>query len=369
MVRRKNHAWVVKLSLSLLILAGLVVNSGQVVLANSTSSQINAEICNGTEPNPTIVVNPISNSTVYAQNVSLQFQTKFVHKLVTKRGVEVLATSSPEFSDNQTFVQNITLNEGLNQFVFEINGGCPRDDSTQNYSLNYDPYAATLNKLVTNNRSPKISGTVNSPDTKIEVEIEGNTYLATNNGDDTWSLPAGTIEPELADGVYDVKITTKDASDNVVYEHLFEGYLTVDNLAPAVAIETVKTDQRSPQITGTVDDPDAKIEVVINGKIYPAINNGDGTWTLPAGTIEPELASGNYEIEVTATDSAGNQTVVKANLKVDAKGEIGFILAPDTGYLRVGNFNLPSWAIYLTLIGLGVIIAKVRKAEADNKIF
>ncbi|QQR51382.1 hypothetical protein IPF89_00895 [Candidatus Saccharibacteria bacterium] len=36
-------------------------------------------------------------------------------------------------------------------------------------------------------------------------------------------------------------------------------------------------------------DPSATVTVTVNGTTYNATNNGDGTWSLSAGTIAPAL--------------------------------------------------------------------------------
>jgi len=47
---------------------------------------------------------------------------------------------------------------------------------------------------------------------------------------------------------------------------------------------------------------------------YTAINNGDGTWTLPATDPIPD---GTTTIVVVATDPAGNETTETAEITVD----------------------------------------------------
>lgn len=59
---------------------------------------------------------------------------------------------------------------------------------------------------------------------------------------------------------------------------------------------------RSPQITGTVSDPQAEITVIVNGQTYTAVNNGDNTWTLPAGTVS-DLPNGLYDVSVQAVNN------------------------------------------------------------------
>ncbi|MBF6693810.1 Ig-like domain-containing protein, partial [Acinetobacter baumannii] len=67
----------------------------------------------------------------------------------------------------------------------------------------------------------------------------------------------------------------------------------------------VLTNDSTPALTGTVNDPTATVVVNVDGVDYPAVNNGDGTWTLADNTL-PTLADGPHTITVTATDAAGN---------------------------------------------------------------
>jgi len=72
-----------------------------------------------------------------------------------------------------------------------------------------------------------------------------------------------------------------------------------------VTVDPLTTTYTSPRLTGTVSDPTATVSVRVNGSSYSAVNNGDGTWTLAAGTIT-SLAVGTYDVAVTATDAVGN---------------------------------------------------------------
>ncbi|MFL9507502.1 Ig-like domain-containing protein, partial [Acinetobacter baumannii] len=54
-----------------------------------------------------------------------------------------------------------------------------------------------------------------------------------------------------------------------------------------------------------------------DGVNYPAVNNGDGTWTLADNAL-PVLADGPHTVSVTATDAAGNIAVDSAVVTVDS---------------------------------------------------
>ncbi len=69
---------------------------------------------------------------------------------------------------------------------------------------------------------------------------------------------------------------------------------------------SLATNDSTPALSGTIDDAAATILVSVDGTLYTAINNQNGTWTLADNTINPVLADGVYDIQVTATDSVGN---------------------------------------------------------------
>lgn len=79
----------------------------------------------------------------------------------------------------------------------------------------------------------------------------------------------------------------------------------VDTVPPTVGVDTLATNDTTPQLTGTVDEP-ATITVSVGGGTYAANYNSDGTWTLPDNQIHPPLAPGVYDVSVHAVDAAGN---------------------------------------------------------------
>jgi Tol biopolymer transport system component len=97
-----------------------------------------------------------------------------------------------------------------------------------------------------------------------------------------------------------------------------------DVVAPIITVDTLTTDDASPALSGTVDDPGADVEVAVDGKAYAASNNGDGTWTLDAGVIAPRLGEGIYDVIASAADPSGNIGVdlTTAELTVDIPSQI-----------------------------------------------
>lgn len=100
--------------------------------------------------------------------------------------------------------------------------------------------------------------------------------------------------------------------------------IVIDATAPTVKVNALTTNDATPALTGTVNDPKAKISVSVAGKTYGATNNGNGTWALEDNKIDPALTAGTYDVAVTATDEAGNagHDTTKDELKIDTTGPV-----------------------------------------------
>jgi hypothetical protein len=182
-------------------------------------------------------------------------------------------------------------------------GNVGTDATNNELAIDLTAPAVTVSKLTTKTVSPAISGTVDDPAATIAVTVNGRTYTANNNGNGTWTLAAGTITNLIA-GTYTVKATAIDLAGNIGTDTT-ANELTIDLTVPTVTVSTMTSGTASPSLTGKVNDATAIIAVTVNGLTYTATNNGNGTWTLAAGTIA-HLANSVYNVTVTATDSAGN---------------------------------------------------------------
>ncbi|WP_436480216.1 Ig-like domain-containing protein, partial [Acinetobacter seifertii] len=147
------------------------------------------------------------------------------------------------------------------------------------------------------NASNPVTGTA-EPSSTVKVTFpDGSTATVVAGPDGKWTVPN---PGDLTDG-QTVTATATDPAGNPS----LPGSAVVDAVAPTVAVTTALTNDSTPALTGTVNDPTAKVVVTVDGVNYPATNNGDGTWTLADNTL-PALTDGPHTITVTATDPAGN---------------------------------------------------------------
>jgi len=84
---------------------------------------------------------------------------------------------------------------------------------------------------------------------------------------------------------------------------------------PEVTVDSLTTKDQTPEITGTVDNPKADIDVSVDGTDYVGTNNQDGTWTAQ---VTGSLDEGVYDVVATATDDGLEGTDATTDeLKID----------------------------------------------------
>lgn len=148
--------------------------------------------------------------------------------------------------------------------------------------------------------------------TNPTITFTGNSGAATSNGDGTWATNQIWTEnftiTDANEETVGVSVASSNAQDlvgNVEGPSVADTF-NIDTKNPTVGVDSLLTNDADPQLTGTVDDNAATIQVTVDGNGYAATNNADGTWTLADNTISPLLTEGIYNVSVTATDTVGN---------------------------------------------------------------
>lgn len=169
--------------------------------------------------------------------------------------------------------------------------------------------------LNTQEYRPELFGSVSDTSATIQIELQGKFYDAVNNMDSTWTLAAATVD-SLFDGTYEVIAR----ATNVVGVGVDTAMLVIDQSIPFVAIDDLISTDRSPELTGFVNDTTATVSVVVEDNDYLAIvNTSDSTWVLDEGEIQPPLEDGVYDILVFAENRFGVAIDTTTNeLRLDA---------------------------------------------------
>ncbi|WP_336984806.1 Ig-like domain-containing protein, partial [Acinetobacter modestus] len=166
-----------------------------------------------------------------------------------------------------------------------------------------------------------ITGTA-EPGSKVTVTFPGGgTAVVVAGPDGSWTVP----NPGGLTNGDTVTATATDPAGNTSAPA--SGTVSSDVTAPMVNVDDVLSNDATPALTGTVNDPTATIVVNVDGVNYPATNNGNGTWSLADNSL-PNLADGPHTITVTATDAAGNVGTDTAVLTIDTTAPNAPVLDP-----------------------------------------
>ncbi len=166
--------------------------------------------------------------------------------------------------------------------------------------------------------------------TELSVTLNGKTYTTSVGANGAWSVQVPTADAQaLGEGNQAVLVSGKDATGNTVTGAQL---LTVDTQPPTLAINTIAQDNivsaaehnAALVLSGTSNaEAGQTVTLTVNGKSHSVTVGSDGTWqvTLPATEVQA-LAEGNYAVNASVSDRAGNTTSNSANFTVDTSAPV-----------------------------------------------
>ena len=173
--------------------------------------------------------------------------------------------------------------------------------------------------------NPALSGT-GDPNAAVLVSIDGAAAVSVP----TDATGIWTLTPVLADGTHTVVATETDTAGNIGTSSFT---FTLDTKAPPVTVALVSdtgisaTDgiTSNPALTGT-GDPNAAVLISIDGGVAVSVaTDANGKWTFT-----PAVANGQYKVQVTETDLAGNVGTSSLAFTLDTIAPATPVLGPFT---------------------------------------
>ncbi|GAB3336755.1 hypothetical protein GCM10027429_20420 [Marivirga atlantica] len=199
-------------------------------------------------------------------------------------------------------------------------GNTSNDATTNELSIDtIAPEIPTIDETTTDNTLPIITGTAEAG-SSIQVTIQGVVFETQAIGDGTWSVSTGVDSPtaggpfqELADGTYDISVTSTDAAGNSSADNTIDE-LTISTVNLGIpTVNSLTSEDGFPTITGTWDETNAtELSVQVDGVIYalgvdPELTTNDVNWTLDLSSLTTPLSNGTYDVVVTTSNA--DQTV------------------------------------------------------------
>ena len=167
---------------------------------------------------------------------------------------------------------------------------------------------------------------------KVVITLGSNQYTTTVDASGNWSVgvPASVISA-LNDGTVTLSAIITDSAGNSstqthdVVVNTASVALTINTLSgddvinAAEATTSLVINGSSAQFaSGTV------VTVTLNGKSYTATIQSDGSWstTVPAADVGALADGANYQVAVSAQDSAGNSASATHSISVDTTAPV-----------------------------------------------
>ena len=234
-------------------------------------------------------------------------------------------------------------------------GNTSSKSATNSFSADFEAPSVTLDTLPSNGQNTIIEGTSTDPD-PVTVTLTGDNntsviYTVTPTGDATngytWTLDLETATPTsgtLADDgtvTYDIFVTTEDSAENASNIAIAND-VTTDFTAPVVTIDQNTNDLLGideKMITGTADTDEVTVTITDPNNSNSSyeqtveVDKDTGTWELNLELFGLDEGTA-YDIEVKATDGAGNSTTEKIT------GVTTDFTAPDVTVELQGDDNL-----------------------------
>jgi hypothetical protein len=195
---------------------------------------------------------------------------------------------------------------------------------------------------LTNDRTPTINGNTTNPGfadpAQLLLEVlNGPTVVASASTNPFTVGGYGlTSISNLADGVYDVRVTAFDAAGNSATT-TSSSHVEIDGTPPNLVANNAVSPSPQPFMTGTVNDANGPIRLELTVKNGPTQigpvyvqNNAPANWLQLIDQSPPFglLPQGFYTVTVVATDAAQNQVTRTATLqRIDGDPEVLLIQA------------------------------------------
>jgi len=239
--------------------------------------------------------------------------------MILSLGSAVMAQDG-ELSISQTLPAEIYQNDNNGRYCGRCGNSVVKDTAaTEDYDVSIDQ------DIINRGNQKEFSFTLENAenDSTINYTIsdgDSNTEDITGTVEDVKVDEDGNVKVEgidvsgLEDGELTLTATLTDEAGNEGEEKTDR--VNKDTGAPDLNVEDKETNNTTPTITGTSDQPDREVTVTVDGKDYTTTTDGNGNWSVDIPE-ENELPEGDYTVEAKITDDAGNTTTAEGNLEID----------------------------------------------------
>ena len=289
------------------ITAATTLNFFGVDLAGNTETPVKSATYTIDTQDPALTLSTLHDG-AYTNNATLNIAGMATDNTAVQ-GVTINGTAVTVNADG-SFSQAITLVSGPNTITTiatDTAGNTTKDVRT----ITLDETApvititAPADNSVTNIVISNVTGTVDKTAT-VTIQVNGGSPVSADMTETSFNLPV-----TLAYSQNTIQVTATDLAGNI---GTAKRTVTLDNQNPSLSVtypaEDVTTNQDQITLTGQVSDlTPVTVTVAVDGNVFtPALTNGSFAQTITF-TVQK-----TYQINVTAVDEAGNQSLVQRNV-------------------------------------------------------
>jgi uncharacterized repeat protein (TIGR01451 family) len=265
---------------------------------------------------------------------------------VTIGGVEVCSTVA-DGSGNWSCDVSPAVSDGSVQIDVTASDYAGNTSNPESVTINVDTMAPGIPVINAPTNGQPVSGS-GEPGATVDVTTPGGaSCTATVQANGTWSC---TLTGNLVNGD-DITATQTDEAGNESDPTTVTGGL--DTEAPGITITTPVdgdlTNNNTPTVSGT-SEADAEISVTIGGvEVCSTIADSNGDWSCD---VSPAVADGAVQIDVTASDAAGNTSNPQSvNITVDTTAPDAPVINTPTNGQPVSGTGEPGATVDVTTPG------------------
>ncbi len=235
--------------------------------------------------------------------------TEGLASITVSEGLNILCSTNADLVGAWT-CNTVALVDGAHSIIATATDAAGNSVSSSAVAYSVDTVAPNsvvitnpVNNFVTNNSVPNISG-VGETGVNIEVNEGGTTLCSTTVTAGAWSCTSSV----LTDGSHDLFVEATDAASNNATGNIIT--LNVDTSKPSAPIisspsNNSNTEDRTPLFVGTAEVN--SVVSIYDGAVLLGTTNTNnlGAWVYASGSA---LTDGAHNINIRATDSAGNES-------------------------------------------------------------
>ncbi|EIK7138885.1 hypothetical protein LKL05_004700, partial [Escherichia coli] len=216
-----------------------------------------------------------------------------------------------------------------------LQGGVVIDTQAQEITVSLSSASDTGVKgdFITQVTTPTFNGTAEAG-ARLTLAIGSSVYTFAADASGRWSF---TLPEQLQDGVHQYTLTATDIAGNICTG---TGSVTIDTTGPEL---TQQIDPSNQILTGNMisnvqptfsgkTEPGVRLTISIADNTYNVIVDDTGRWSF---TVPMALENKIWDYQITATDLAGNQTILKEQIVINHQESVANI--PVTGGLNIST--------------------------------